>query len=253
MKIISWNVNGIRATIKKGFKKSIKELNPDILLLQEIKADSSIVSSGDFKIDGYTSIWHSAKKKGYAGTAFFTKFTPLSITKFIGNKNFDSEGRMIMLEFDNFFIIDTYLPHTGRKLENISKKLFFNKLLFDFCEKYRSKKPIIVGGDFNVAHKEIDLARPKDNKFNAGFTLEERSSFDIFLKSGYIDSFRQFNKSPGKYTWWSYRFKARLRNIGWRVDYLLVDKTIKIKLKSASIYSSIDGSDHCPIGIEIDV
>lgn len=251
MKIISWNINGIRAVFKKGFKDSIKELKPDVLLLQEIKADNSITKNGDFKLTGYESFYHPAYKKGYSGVAIYTKIKPLSIIYGIGDKQFDLEGRMIAIEMADLYVVNIYLPHSGRKTEKLDKKNIFNLKFYQFIKKLALKKPVIIGGDFNVAHCEIDLARPKDNTKNAGFTTIERQFFTKLLGMGYIDTFRLFNKNPGNYTWWTYRFKARERNVGWRVDYLLIDKKIKHKLKKALIHPQTMGSDHCPVSIEV--
>lgn len=251
MKIISWNINGIRAVFKKGFKDSIKELKPDVLLLQEIKADNSITKNGDFKLTGYESFYHPAYKKGYSGVAIYTKVKPLSIIYGIGDKQFDLEGRMIAIEMADLYVVNIYLPHSGRKTEKLDKKNIFNLKFYQFIKKLALKKPVIIGGDFNVAHCEIDLARPKDNTKNAGFTTIERQFFTKLLGMGYIDTFRLFNKNPGNYTWWTYRFKARERNVGWRVDYLLIDKKIKHKLKKALIHPQTMGSDHCPVSIEV--
>ena len=251
MKIISWNINGIRAVFKKGFKDSIKELKPDVLLLQEIKADNSITKNGDFKLKGYESFYHPAYKKGYSGVAIYTKVKPLSIIYGIGDKQFDLEGRMIAIEMADLYVVNIYLPHSGRTTEKLDKKNIFNLKFYQFIKKLALKKPVIIGGDFNVAHCEIDLARPKDNTKNAGFTTIERQFFTKLLGMGYIDTFRLFNKNPGNYTWWTYRFKARERNVGWRVDYLLIDKKIKHKLKKALIHPQTMGSDHCPVSIEV--
>lgn len=253
MKIISWNVNGIRAVFKKGFKDTIKSLNPDIILLQEIKADNSITKNGDFKLNGYESYYHPAQKKGYSGVAIYSKIKPINVIYGINDKKFDSEGRLIAIELSKIYIVNVYLPHSGRMTEKLDKKNNFNLKFYNFVKKLSSKKGVLIGGDFNVAHNEIDLARPKDNIKNAGFTTIERDFFTKLIKSGYIDTFRVFNKEPNNYTWWTYRFKARERNVGWRVDYFLIDKKLKNRLENASIKPEIMGSDHCPIGVEIEI
>lgn len=253
MKIISWNVNGIRAVKRKGFDKTIKTLDPDFVMIQEIKSCSKTIRENNFEIDGYISCWNSAKKKGYAGTAIYYKNKPLNIIRNIRYKSFDDEGRAIALEYDQFYLVNVYLPHTGRELKNLDKKKKFNERFLEFCNNLNKQKPLIVGGDFNVAHTDIDLARAKDNIRNAGFTPAERRFFTHFLDSGYIDTFRHFNKKPGNYTWWTYRFDARNRNIGWRIDYILVSNYLKKKLRKASILSKVYGSDHCPVCLEINI
>lgn len=252
MKIVTWNINGLRAVNKKGFKESIKKINPDVLCLQEIKADKTITSSKEFKLDGYYSYFHSAKKRGYSGVAIYTKVKPIKITLGIDDQDFDTEGRYISAEFQNFILINIYLPHSGRKTNKLDKKLEFNKKFENYIQILGSKKPLIICGDLNVAHTEIDLARPKDNMKNAGFTPEERNWFDKFMRENkFVDTFRYFNKQPGNYTWWTYRFHAREKNIGWRIDYVLISQNLSNKLKKAFIMPSIYGSDHCPAGTEI--
>lgn len=251
MKIISWNVNGIRSVFRKGFGRIVKKLDPDIILLQEIKADINVLKSSRLNLSGYKALWNPSKKKGYAGTGIYTRRRPLKIIKSIGDKKFDDEGRLLILEFEKFYFINIYLPHSGRNLQNLDKKLKFNKLLAQYSKYLQSKKPLIIGGDFNVAHREIDLANPKTNIGNAGFTSEEKSWFSKYLNIGFIDTFRQFNKNSGNYTWWLQAFEARKRNIGWRIDYILLDKKTKSKLLNASILPQIMGSDHCPIEINL--
>lgn len=247
MKIISWNVNGINAAIGKGLLDFMEKENADIYCFQEIKVSPSKIPV----IGEYESFWHPARRKGYSGVVIFSKKEPLAVMKGIENKEIDAEGRVLTLELKKFFLINVYFPHSGRDLSRIDFKLNFNKLFLEFCEKLSEKKPIIVASDFNVAHKEIDLANPKQNEKNAGFTREEREWFDSFLKNGYIDTFREFNKEGGNYTWWTYRFGARKRNIGWRVDYFIISRELKENLISSEILSEVKGSDHCPIRLEI--
>ena len=248
LKILSWNVNGFRAVVKKGFFEFLKKEKPDILGLQEIKQIEKPM------IEEYLVVWNPAKRKGYAGTAVYTLVNPLKITKGIGIKKFDDEGRVITLEFEKFFLINAYFPNAQRGLKRLDFKLEFNNALLNYMEKLREKKPIVLIGDFNVAHKEIDIARPKDNIHNAGFTIEERQWMDKLLSKGYIDTFRMFHPNEkGAYSWWTYRFNARARNIGWRVDYVIVSNELKDKVKDAFILKDVYGSDHAPVGILLDV
>ncbi len=264
MKIVSWNVNGIRAVDKKGlFMPMIKELCPDILCLQETKAEQH---QSPIDLPDYDEFWNSATKKGYSGTAIFTKNKPLSISydipesitkkhKLFGDEygNPNTEGRVITAEFKNFYIITVYTPNAKRGLLRLSLRTRqWDKAFLDYCIKLEQQKPVIFCGDLNVAHKEIDLARPKDNTENPGFTKEERESIDNIVRAGFIDTFRKFNKEGHNYTWWSYMAMARERNIGWRLDYIFVSKVLKSKLKNATIHQEIMGSDHCPISVEID-
>ncbi len=246
MKFISWNVNGIRACVKKGLLEFIKEEGADFYLLQEIKSKEVPV------VDGYEAIVFPAEKAGYSGTLIYSKHKPLSITKGIGAAEFDREGRVITMEFEGFFLIDVYFPHSSRDLSRLNFKLAFDKAFECFCEELEKKKPIIIGGDLNVAHHEIDLANPKPNMKNAGFTQQERDWFDSFLEKGRADTFRYFcPDKAGAYTWWTWRNNARKRNIGWRVDYFVVSKNIKPRLNSAGILDGVFGADHCPISLEI--
>lgn len=247
MKIISWNVNGINAAIKKGLFEFMKKEDADIYCFQEIKISPKKTPL----IPGYESFWNPSKRNGYSGTAIFSKIKPLSVKKGIDVDEFDKEGRVITLEFKNFFLVNAYFPHSSRDLSRFDFKLNFNKNFLRFCEKLGKQKSIIIASDFNVAHKEIDLANPKQNEKNAGYTIEERNWFDGFLKKGYIDTFREFDSEGGNYTWWTYRFHARERNIGWRVDYFIISKDLKKKLVSSEILSKVMGSDHCPIRLVI--
>ena len=229
--------------MKKGFMNFLNKYNPDILLLQEIKTHEAYKL---LNVD-YNFYWNFAKKKGYAGTAIFSKIKPISSKEGIGIQEFDDEGRVLTLEFKDFFVVNIYAPHSRRDLSREEFKKKWAKTLIKFLKSLN--KPVICGGDFNVAHEEIDLARPKDNKKNAGFTDFERKDFSKLLNEGFTDTFRLFNKKPEHYTWWSYMHNAREKNIGWRVDYFLTSK--KIKPKSASILSKVMGSDHCPIVLEL--
>ncbi|MFX1285885.1 MAG: exodeoxyribonuclease III [Promethearchaeota archaeon] len=251
MELLSWNVNGIRACINKGFIEWIKQRNPDILCIQETKAQPNQISFS-FDIPEYNIYWSSAKKKGYSGVATFSKQKPLSISKELGNKKFDDEGRFLQLEYERFYLINMYFPNAQRELKRIDFKLRFNQAVLKYLENLRKKKALIVCGDFNVAHKEIDLTNPKENQNNAGFSPQERAFFTELLEHGYIDTFREFNQSPEQYTWWTYRYNARSRNIGWRIDYFIINKEFRELLKSAFILKDVMGSDHAPIGIIID-
>jgi exodeoxyribonuclease-3 len=247
MKLISWNVNGIRAVLKKGFTGFLKSEKPDIVCLQEVKANPEQV---DLSKTGYSYIyWSNPKRKGYAGLAVLSKVKPISETNKTGIKQIDEEGRVLLLEFQKFYLINVYFPHSGRVLERLPYKLKFNKAFQDYIKKTEKKKPVIIASDFNVAHKEIDIARPKDNIHNAGFTAQERKWFDEFINSNHVDTFREFVKGPGHYTWWTWRNNARARNIGWRIDYFVVSKSIRNKLKDAFILEKVKGSDHAPVAL----
>lgn len=250
MKIVSWNVNGIRAVYKKGFLKWLNGFKADIVCLQEIKAQPEQLEQELIKPEGYYSFFNPAQKKGYSGTAVYTKIKPKKIDYFSGFKKFDGEGRIMKLKFPHFLLINLYLPQGGRKKENMPYKLAIYDYLLKYFEKIKNEKIILIG-DFNVAHQEIDLARPKDNKNNTMFTPQERRRIDQIINLGFVDSFRKFNKETGNYTWWPYYLNARQRNLGWRIDYAFIAKSLTQKLKKAFILSEIKGSDHCPIGIDI--
>ena len=250
MKLISWNVNGIRAILKKDFEKIIEKLNPDILCLQETKAHPSQVDK--LLEQFFYHSWNSAKKKGYAGTAIFTKIKPLSVTyglKQESTDEADEEGRIITLEFKEYYLITVYVPNAQHELVRLKYRQEWDKDFLEMLQKLEKKKPVIFCGDMNVAHKEIDIANPKANEYNPGFTKEEREGFTKYIENDFIDSFREFNKEPKQYTWWSYRFNARKRNIGWRIDYVCLAKTLRPQLKEAFIHQEVLGSDHCPVGI----
>jgi exodeoxyribonuclease-3 len=255
MKLMSWNVNGIRAIGQKGFFEWLKSESPDVLCLQETKAHPDQLDLFFISPQGYRSYWFSAQKPGYSGVALYSKSEPKSITEGIGNKLFDDEGRVITAEFDKFFLINAYFPNSQRDHSRLQFKLDFCKEIYIYCETLRKKnKHIVLCGDYNIAHREIDLRNPKSNKDNAGFLPEERAWMDHFTNSGYADVFRKLN--PNKidaYTWWSYRPGVRERNIGWRLDYFCVDEALMNCVKSAEIYPQVFGSDHCPVSLEIDI
>ncbi len=246
-KFMSWNVNGLRAVEKKGFVKIITELNADLVALQEIKALPEQLSESIQNIPGYTAYWFSAQKKGYAGVATYSKEQPLSVLYGIDHKDHDYEGRVLTLEFGDFFFVNAYFPNAQHGLLRMDYKLKFNNDLLAFAQTLAKQKSVVICGDFNVAHKEIDLTNPKQNEKNPGYAPEERAWMDQFLAAGFMDTFRMFNQEPGQYTWWSYRFNARARNIGWRIDYFCVDKKSAGRVKGATILSEVLGSDHCPV------
>jgi len=251
LKIISWNVAGLRACIKKGFFDWLYAAKPDILCLQETKISESDLTDEMKNPKGYHTYWNPAKKKGYAGTAVFTKEEPVKVERGIGIPNFDEEGRFLILYFDKFTLVNVYFPHSRRDLKRLDFKLEFNDAFLKFMERLRkeSKGRLILIGDFNVAHKEIDLANPKQNMKNAGFTPQEREWADTLTAKGYADTFREFMKENGHYTWWTYRANARKRNIGWRIDYAFVPKEFMPRVKDSYILENVMGSDHCPVGI----
>lgn len=251
MKIVSWNVNGLRAVFKKGFLNWFKKANADIVCLQEIKLQEGQIPESLINPDGYFSYFSYAQKKGYSGVAVYTKEKPKAVEKKLGFEKFDSEGRILKLEFKNFVLINFYMPHGGRAKENLDYKFKAYQHSFDYLKKNKGK-PLILAGDFNIAHEEIDLARPKDNQKNIMFTPEERKQIDKLVDLGFSDTFRKFHKDEaGQYTWWPYFSLARDRNLGWRIDYVWTSKDIMSKLKDAFILPQVWGSDHCPVGIEI--
>ncbi|PIN75805.1 exodeoxyribonuclease III [Candidatus Woesearchaeota archaeon CG10_big_fil_rev_8_21_14_0_10_36_11] len=250
-KIISWNVNGIRAALKKDFLTFVEKENPDILCIQETKAHLNQV---DKILDEYPyHFWNEAKKKGYAGTAIFSKHEPLSVKNGIGKQEHDAEGRVITLEFKTYYVVTVYIPNSGRGLPRLDYRKEWDKDFLHYVQKLEKEKPVIVCGDFNVAHTEIDLANPKSNyNKTAGYTQIEIDGFQRFIDHGFVDTFREFHTTPGHYSYWGYWNNLRKRNIGWRIDYFLISKKLRQKLKKAFILSSIMGSDHCPVGIEIE-
>ena len=250
MKLISWNVNGIRACLNKGFDEFFKSVNADVFCIQETKCRPEQVEWLEY--EGYTSYWNSAEKKGYSGTAVFTKIKPIAVTYGIGIEEHDHEGRVITMEYEDFYLVNVYTPNSKRELERLDYRQVWEDAMREYLLKLDKKKPVIMCGDLNVAHNEIDLANPKTNTQNAGFTIEERTKMTELLNAGFTDSYRYlYPGKEGKYTWWSYMRKSREKNIGWRIDYFIVSDRIKDKIKEASIYDDVLGSDHCPIGLEI--
>lgn len=249
MKILSWNVNGLRSVYKKNFSEWLGKIRADIVCLQEIKIQEEISQQNLFTPLAYQFYANYAVKKGYSGVAAFVKNKPLKIKKNLGLERFDAEGRMLYLEYPDFILINLYMPHGGRQKENLEYKLEVYKYLLNYLRKIKNKN-VIISGDFNVAHEEIDLARPKQNQNNIMFTPEERKQVDAIIKLGFVDSFRKFHLDAGHYTWWPYMADARQRNLGWRIDYIFVSKNLVPKLKDAFILPEVAGSDHCPIGIE---
>ena len=250
MKLVSWNVNGLRAIYKKGFEETFKELNADIFCIQETKMQEGQIK---LELQGYNQYYNYAERKGYSGTAIFTKKEPINVTYGIGIEEHDKEGRVITLEFDKFYMVNCYTPNSGRELARLEYRMIWEDEFKKYLIKLDKQKPVIICGDLNVAHTEIDLKNPKSNRKNAGFTDEERSKIDNLLNSGFTDTFRKiYPDKEGAYTWWSYMFNARANNAGWRIDYFLVSDRISKNIKDAYIYSNIMGSDHCPVGLEIE-
>ncbi len=250
MKLISWNVNGLRACVGKNFMDFFQEIDADIFCIQESK-----LQEGQINLDlpGYHQYWNYAEKKGYSGTAIFTKQEPQNVSYGIGIPVHDKEGRVITLEFDKFYMITVYTPNSQNELARLPYRMEWEDAFRSYLKKLEETKPVVVCGDMNVAHKEIDLKNPKNNRKNAGFTDEEREKFSILLDSGFIDTFRYFYPDvEGIYSWWSYRFQARAKNAGWRIDYFLVSECLKDKLKGAHIHTDILGSDHCPVECTLD-
>ena len=245
MKLISWNVNGLRACLTKGFPEFFEQEQADIFCIQETKMQEG---QAEVEFPGYYQYWNSAEKKGYSGTAIFTKIKPILVTKGIGIEEHDKEGRVITLEFEDYYLVTVYTPNSQTELKRLDYRMKWEKDFKAYIKELEKKKPVVICGDLNVAHKEIDLKNPKTNRKNAGFTDEERKKFTELLNDGFIDTFRYFYPNEeGKYSWWSYRFSAREKNAGWRIDYFLVSEALKDKLKSANILSDIMGSDHCPV------
>jgi len=250
MKLISWNVNGIRAVHRKEiFLQFFEDENPDILCLQETKAHAFQLEDAIRNVPGYESFFNEAEKKGYSGTAIYTKIKPLTVTYGIDEPEHDNEGRVITCEFEDFFLVNVYVPNSKPELARLEYRQTWDAALLDYMLGLEKIKPVILCGDLNVAHQEIDLARPKTNHFSPGFSDEERSGMDNFLNAGYQDTFREFDKSGENYTWWSYRMGARARNVGWRIDYFLASAVLRDRLKEAFILDEVMGSDHCPVGI----
>lgn len=251
LKFISWNVNGLRACYDKGFADAFNRLEANFFCLQETKMQEGQL---DVQFEGYQSYWNYAEKKGYSGTAIFSKVKPLSVTYGLGIEEHDHEGRVITLELESYYLITVYTPNSQEELRRLDYRMKWDDDFRAYLKKLEEKKPVIVCGDLNVAHKEIDLKNPKTNRKNAGFTDEERAKFTTLLESGFTDTFRYFYpEQEGIYSWWSYRFKAREKNAGWRIDYFLTSDSLKDKLRGAQIHTDILGSDHCPVELTIEL
>ena len=251
MKLISWNVNGLRAAVTKGFMESFNELDADIFCLQETKLQPDQIS---LELPGYEQYWNSAVKKGYSGTAVFTRIKPLSITNGIGIEEHDQEGRVITAEYDNFYLVCCYTPNSQRELARLEYRMTWEDAFRNYLLELDKKKPVILCGDLNVAHQEIDLKNPKTNRKNAGFSDEERAKMTELLESGFTDTFRHlYPDAIEQYSWWSYMGKARERNTGWRIDYFITSKRLDDKIQEAKIHQQIFGSDHCPVELDIDL
>lgn len=249
MKLISWNVNGLRACVKKGFMDYFNEVDADVFCLQETKLQPDQI---EMNLPGYEIYWNSAEKKGYSGTAIFTRIKPLSVNYGLGIEEHDHEGRVITAEFENCYVVTCYTPNSQRELTRLDYRMTWEDAFLKFLLDLNSKKPVILCGDLNVAHTEIDLKNPKTNRKNAGFTDEERGKFTDLLAAGFIDTFRHFYPDKTEaYSWWSYMRKSRERNAGWRIDYFVVSDSLKSQLKGASIHADILGSDHCPVELDI--
>ena len=250
MKLISWNVNGIRACVNKGFIDFFNKIDADIFCIQETKCQKGQI---ELEFEGYESYWNSAEKKGYSGTAIFTKIKPLTIKYGIGKEEHDKEGRVITLEFDKFYMVNIYTPNSKRDLERLDYRMIWEDEIKKYLLHLNKIKPVIMCGDLNVAHKEIDLKNPKTNRHNAGFTDEERNKMTELLDAGFTDSFRyKYPDKENEYSWWSYMGRAREKNVGWRIDYFIVSNDIAKKIKDATIHQEVYGSDHCPVELIID-
>lgn len=249
-KMISWNVNGLRACVQKGFLEFFKEIDADIFCIQESKLQEGQIS---LELEGYHQYWNYAEKKGYSGTAIFTKEEPLAVYYGIGMEEHDKEGRVITLEFESYYVVTVYTPNSQNELARLPYRMNWEDAFLTYLKHLEEKKPVIFCGDLNVAHQEIDLKNPKTNRKNAGFTDEEREKFTNLLENGFVDSFRYFYpEQEGIYSWWSYRFKAREKNAGWRIDYFCVSKCLKDRLIDAKIHTEVMGSDHCPVELLVD-
>ncbi|MBP3239346.1 MAG: exodeoxyribonuclease III [Oribacterium sp.] len=250
-KMISWNVNGLRAVMGKNFMEDFQKLDADIFCLQETKLQEGQI---ELELPGYHQYWNYAEKKGYSGTALFTKEEPINVTYGMGIEEHDQEGRVITAEFENYYVLTVYVPNSQGELKRLPYRMEWEDAWREYINRLNEKKPVIYCGDLNVAHEEIDIKNPSTNHHNAGFTDEERAKFSRLLDSGYVDSFRMlYPEAKDEYSWWSYRMKARERNVGWRIDYFVVSEKIKEKIKDAGIHQEIFGSDHCPIELDIDL
>ena len=255
MKLISWNVNGLRAVVNKGFKEFFKEIDADIFCIQETKMQEAQLDENILEIfEGYNAYWNSAEKKGYSGTAIFTKQKPLNVTYGIGKEEHDKEGRVITLEFGKFYIANIYTPNSKRELERLDYRQLWEDEIRAYLLKLKENKSVVMCGDLNVAHTEIDLKNPKTNRKNAGFTDEERAKMTELLNAGFVDTYRyKYPEVEGKYSWWSYMFHAREKNAGWRIDYFIVSENLKDKIEDAKILDDIYGSDHCPVELDLNI
>lgn len=251
MKFVSWNVNGLRAIVGKGFEDTFKQFDADFVCLQEIKLQEGQL---DLHFDGYDAYYSYAERKGYSGTAIFTRHKPLSVRTNMGVDRHDHEGRIVALEYDSFYIVTVYTPNSQSELARLDYRLDWEESFREFLLSLSAQKPVVVCGDLNVAHNEIDLANPKTNRMNAGFTDQERNAMTQLLASGFVDTFRAlYPDRTSAYSWWSYRGRAREKNVGWRIDYFLVSENLKDKIEEASIYPEITGSDHCPVSLDLNI
>lgn len=248
MKLISWNVNGLRACAGKGFGESFKALDADVVCLQETKMQAGQL---DLEFDGYESYWNYADKKGYSGTAIYTRVKPISVSNDIGIDEHDHEGRVITMEFDDFYLVCVYVPNSQDELKRLTYRMKWEDDFRSYASGLAEKKGVVICGDLNVAHNDIDIKNPASNRHNAGFTDEERGKFNALLDAGFVDSWRMLNPDTVKYSWWSYRFKARERNAGWRIDYFIVSESMKDRISGAEIHNEIFGSDHCPVELDL--
>lgn len=249
MRIVSWNVNGLRAALGKGLSASIARVAPDVLCLQETRAMPEQVDVG---LRGYREFWNPAQKPGYSGVAVLTRSEPLDVRRGGVLPGLDDEGRTLALEFPDYFVVSVYTPNAQRGLLRLEERMRWDAAFLAYLQRLEREKPVVACGDFNVAHREIDLANPRQNVNNAGFTPQERAGFDALIAAGFVDTFREFEPGGGHYTWWTWRVDARARNIGWRIDYALISASLRGGLRSATIHSDIHGSDHCPVGIVLD-
>ncbi|ERJ13147.1 exodeoxyribonuclease III [Haloplasma contractile] len=250
MKLVSWNVNGLRACMKKGFKEFFNEMNADLFAIQETKMQEE---QKTFDFEGYHEFWNCADKKGYSGTLIYSKQKPLNVVYGIDGSKYNDEGRIITLEFKNFFFVTAYVPNSQRSLARLDYRMEFEDDFRAYLKKLDSLKPVIMCGDLNVAHREIDLTNPKNNEKNAGFTIEERRKYQSLLDEGFTDSYRYLHPEKVEYSWWSYMFNARKRNIGWRIDYFVISNKLRGQLNDSIIHTQTEGSDHCPISLDIEV
>lgn len=249
MKLVSWNVNGLRAVVKKNFEDIFGNLNADIFSLQETKLSEGQL---DLSFDGYESLWNYAEKKGYSGTAVYTRIAPLSVKLGLGIERHDTEGRVITVEYPDFYLVNVYTPNSQDQLARLDYRMEWEDAFLDYVKSLDAVKPVVICGDLNVAHNEIDLKSPKTNRQNPGFTDKERGAFSRLLESGFVDTFRALHPDQITYSWWSYRYRAREKNYGWRIDYFVVSERLMPHIKAATIHTDIMGSDHCPVSIELD-